>query len=251
MRPIEKKLNAGKRVSVKSLPTIRQILLSFLQHDEKLCETAAEILDNATEDSYLQEILHVEPQWIIECLNTDSLVSGSWGLKHFVLDRTCFIYHSPLFGCGDENEALPILAKWEVSKGRRVARQKFLSAYQLCWQDYGLPPFMGQWAHDPMNVLAAAIKTILDATPKEWSAVRERIHERLASDPELLDNLSRKVAKKIQSDSEIIHALVTHFLSFRDVKNFNNHFKENEQEQIIETYVTLLGIPYSRCREQL
>jgi hypothetical protein len=136
--------------------SVQSSLLSVLDNDQ-LREAAEEVLESESLEDVFSPFLSKtpflaeNPNWIVECLVTDSMVSGSWGLKAFVLGERGYIYTEPDWGTGDPSEDLPILAAWDPVGVRLAFRTSFLYTYKKYWNRIGLPPSMGQWAVGPIR----------------------------------------------------------------------------------------------------
>ena len=156
--------------------SIRSALVEVLQTEDRQDE-ANGILEESSLCDVFRPFLEKEPDWEVVCSVTDSMVSGSWGLRSFLIGDRGYLYYEPVWGVGDdEGECLPIAAAWEPVKDAQAFRVCFLLAYERNWQDFCLPPMMGQWAIGPRDVMPEAVMNALRSDP-DWSAVVERLRK--------------------------------------------------------------------------
>ena len=98
-----------RKISPDSLPSVREALINVFGDDELRAEAEA-VLEGENPEAVLAPFLKAEPEWLVRCSTTDSMVSGVWGLKGFVLGSCGYLYFHPDFGVGDESgECLPIV----------------------------------------------------------------------------------------------------------------------------------------------
>jgi len=156
--------------------SIRSALVEVLQTEDRQDE-ANGILEESSLCDVLRPFLKKEPEWEVVCSVTDSMVSGSWGLRSFIIGDRGYLYYEPVWGVGDDvGECLPIVAAWDPVKDAQAFRVCFLNAYERNWQDFCLPPMMGQWAGGPRDIMLEAVMNALRSDP-DWSAVVERLRK--------------------------------------------------------------------------
>jgi hypothetical protein len=191
---------AGRKASRRvSLPrsSIKAALLGVLNDKDQ--QIAEELLHCEHLEDLLGRFLKKDPWWVIRCEVTNSMVSSRWGLKAFVLKDRGYIYYLPDDDCTEEASTLPILEAWDPVKDKVAYRSAVLMAYINHWQEALLPPYRGQWASGPFDVMLEAVSKILRRCPDDWSVVlnrldRVRVHDRKNSS---LERLTRKTSLKM------------------------------------------------------
>lgn len=178
---LRRKPDSAKTSSAVLLPksrlSIKSVLLGVL-HDKGQRATAEEIFFCSTLEELLGRFLKKDPWWVILCEVTDSMLgSNVWGLKAFVLKDRGYIYHEPGDHCTDESARRPILAAWEQFKDERAYKSAVLIAYRKHWKDAILPPYFGQWASGPFDVMLQAVSEILTRRPDHWPVVLKRLRD--------------------------------------------------------------------------
>jgi hypothetical protein len=192
------------------LPSVREALINVFGDDE-LRADAETVLEGENPEAVLAPFLKAEPEWLVRCSTTDSMVSGIWGLKGFVLGSRGYLYFHPDFGIGDESECLPIVGVWEVSEDRSARLACWKDAYTTYCKDFALPPFMGQWAHGPSDFLRDAIGEILEQTPRLWLDVLNRLRQDTGDDTD--GSLLRSLADKVSSETGMVESTVAGVLT--------------------------------------
>jgi hypothetical protein len=163
-------LRIGENLSIKS------VLLDVFD-TEKLREQAREILNESDPLEILRPFMAEEPRWVVRCSVKDSRVSGVWGLKSFTMGKRGYLYHVPDYGSDSPYEDLPILSAWEPIEDVEAFRCCFLDIYTKGWDDFDLPPYMGQWARGPFPLMLDAICAILRKRCSAWSGILDALYE--------------------------------------------------------------------------
>lgn len=114
---------------------------------------------------------------VVQCEAISHMASGSWGLGQFISGDRGYFYRQAEFGIGDdEGEAIPILSAWAPASDPQVYEAAFLKTYVKHW-GCGLPPFLGEWADGPPELMTKAIATVLAQEPNNWTAVLGKLKE--------------------------------------------------------------------------
>jgi hypothetical protein len=233
------------KIAVESLPSIKQVLIDLLKGDGARRNEAEELLENGGDiEEILNPFLEEQPKWVVRCSVTDSMMSDSWGLKTFYLGSQGFLYYMPVLGVGDDNECLPIIGTWERSNEKGAAFGSLFAAYKDYWQDFALPPAMGQWAQGPVPFLVAAIGAILEENPDSWSDVLDRLRADLSKDSEegdLLTFLTERVAKVTERENLLVATVLENFLNGRKESPQKFTFRDVEAPVLIAAFVSLIG----------
>lgn len=69
----------------------------MLQTEDRQDE-ANGILEESSLCDVFRPFLEKEPEWDVVCSVTDSMVSGSWGLKSFIIGDRGYLYYEPVLG---------------------------------------------------------------------------------------------------------------------------------------------------------
>lgn len=230
-----------RKIDADSLPSVREALINVFQDNETLRNDAAQGLVDQNPEAILAWFLDAEPQWIVRCSVTDSMMSGIWGLKYFVLGARGYAYYHPDFGIGDSGECLPIIATWEASDDMTAARTSVVAAYGLYWADFALPPFMGQWAKGSVDLLSEAVGTVLRARSSRWSTVLQRLRRDIKEDRRLLDSLAVRVAEITKQDAREAFAILKHFLTGPRVNVRKLNLTGKEFRALVVAFVEIIG----------
>ena len=156
--------------------------------------TAKEILGGTPADEIFTQFLDETPKWVVRCEVTDSMVSGTWGLKMFSLGVRSYLYYEP--DPGLEGSTAAIIGAWEPTSCVQAFNLCLLKVYTSKWENFCLPPAMGQWATGPRDVMLDALCTILKKNPKAWSGILTRIEyeKRRPSFVQVLEATSKHTA---------------------------------------------------------
>jgi hypothetical protein len=144
--------------------SIRETLLDVL-NDKGQRTKAEELLESEDLEQLFSRFLKKDAWWVIRCDVTDSMVSSRWGLRAFVLNDRGYIYYLPDDECTEEAATLPIFAAWEPVKDKTAYSSSVLMAYINNWEEALLPPYEGQWASGPFDVMLEAVNKYSDGAP--------------------------------------------------------------------------------------
>jgi hypothetical protein len=214
--------------------SIRSALLEVLQTEDRQDE-ANGILEESSLCDVFRPFLEKEPEWDVVCSVTDSMVSGSWGLKSFIIGDRGYLYYEPVWGVGDDKgECLPIIAAWEPVKDAQAFRVCFLLAYERNWQDFCLPPMMGQWASGPRDIMLEAITNALRLAP-DWSAVVERL--RKDKNSQSFEEIALAVVEETGEPAESVSRILRPYYELNEAaQNQRPLFIDGEGEEIACTF---------------
>jgi hypothetical protein len=149
------------------------------------------------------------PKWVVKCSVSSSMVSGVWGLSLFRLNHRGYLYHQPDWGVGYD-ESLRIVAAWEPVADREAWRTCFLAAYAREWTQIGLPPYLGEWADGPGDLMVDAVTCALESHPSFWEGVADTLREGRGNglpDDEQLQMVADQFAVPIQELGHVTTAL--------------------------------------------
>ena len=233
-----------RKIDPDSLPSIREALIKVFGEDEALQSEAEETLEGVNPEGVLVPFLGAEPRWVVRCSVTDSMTSRTWGLKCFVLGSRGYFYYHPDFGIGDESECLPIVGKWEPANDRSAGLASLKDAYITYWENFALPPFMGQWARGPSDFLADAVGAILQQTPSLWFDVLDRLHRDTEKDIKggLLGFLVEQVSSQTKVEESAVSGILTTFLIGRETSVTKPSLSELESRVLVAAFVTRIGM---------
>jgi hypothetical protein len=229
-----------RRISLDSLPSIRDALLNVFGDNEELRHEAESAIEGEDPETVLAPFLKTETKWVVRCSTTDSMVSGVWGLKGFILGSRGYLYFHPEFGIGDESECLPIVGVWEVSEDRSACLACWKDAYTTYCKDFALPPFMGQWAQGPSDFLRDAIGAILKRTPRLWLDVLNRLRHDSAEDGKdgsLIRSLAEKVSSETALEESTVSGVLTTFLTASKRPSIKLDFGDLESQVLVAAFV--------------
>ena len=242
---LEAKHKAKLKIASESLPSIRQVLIDLLRGDRALLNEAEEVLEDGGDlEEILNPFLEEQPKWVVRCSATDSMMSSFWGIKNFNLGSREFLYYIPVLGVGDDNECLPIIGTWERSNDKGAAFRSLFAAYKDYWQDFALPPAMGQWAKGPVPFLVAAIGTILEENPDSWSDVLDRLRADVSEDSGMGDHLTfliEQVAKATEKENLLVATILEDFFNGRKESPPNSTFGDIEARVLVAAFVLSIG----------
>lgn len=234
-----------RKIALDSLPSIRETLISVFGNDEALQGEAEQTLESMNPEEILIPFLSAEPKWVIRCSVTDSLVSGIWGLKYFVLGSRGYLYYHPDFGIDDPGECLPIVGTWESSPDKSAALATLKDAYIAYWMDFALPPSMGQWARGPRDFLTDAVGVILQQRASRWSDVLDRLRSDTNEDGTKVD-LVRFLTKQVSFQTKVAESAVsnilTDFFAERHAPARKINLSELESQVLVSAFVTRIGM---------
>ena len=234
-----------RKIDPDSLPNIREALINVFGDNEELRNEAEETIESENPEEVLAPFLMAEPKWIVRCSVTDNMMSGTWGLKWFVLGSRGYFYYHPEFGIGDESECLPVVGVWEPAKDRSAGLATLKDAYINYWEDFALPPFMGQWARGPSDFLADAVGAILQQTPSLWSDVLDRLRRDIEQDDtsgSLVRILVEQVSCLTKVEQSAASGILTTFLGECDTPVRKLSFTELESRVLVAAFVTRIGM---------
>jgi len=172
------------------------------------------------------------------------MMSSFWGIKNFNLGSREFLYYIPVLGVGDDNECLPIIGTWERSNDKGAAFRSLFAAYKDYWQDFALPPAMGQWAKGPVPFLVAAIGTILEENPDSWSDVLDRLRANVSEDSGMGDHLTflvEQVANATEKENLLVATILEKFLNGRKESPPKSTFGDIEARVLVAAFVFSIG----------
>src|SRR5208283_2346826 len=191
-------------------------LLGVFPEDQRA--VAEETLECESLIEVFGQFVNKDLGWVICCEVTDSMVSSRWGLKAFILEGRGYIYYQPDDECTEEAATLPILAAWEPVEDKLACRSAVLTAYTNNWQQALLPPYVGQWAEGPFDVMLEAVSEILAREPDNWPVVLRQLreHEKRNSS---LTKLVDKTSLKLGLHPKEVEGILGPYTSAKPVKN--------------------------------
>lgn len=231
---------SGRVLLPESEVSIKAALLGVLQDEDQRTE-AEEIIQCESLTEVFWQFVTEDLGWVIHCDVTDSMVSGEWGLKAFVLEGRGYIYHQPDADCTEEAATLPILGAWEPVEDRLAYRSSLLKAYTECWQYVGLPPYVGQWAAGPFDVMLEAVNEVLSVQPDSWPAVFRHLRDhdtRKTSLTKLVQKTSLKMVLQPDEVEEILQPYTsTELLKERPAAE---DLSENRKRVLVGAFLCLI-----------
>jgi len=234
-----------RKISPDSLPSIREALVNVFGGNEELRAEAEAAIEDENPETVLAPFLQAEPKWLVRCSVTDSMVSGVWGLKGFILGSRGYLYFHPDFGIGDVSECLPIVGVWEVADDRSARLACWKAAYTTYCKDFALPPFMGQWAQGPSDFLRDAIGAILERTPRLWLDVLNRLRHDTAeddTDSSVFRFLAEKVSSETGMEKSAVSGVLTTFLTGSKRPTSKLNFGDLESKVLVAAFVARIGM---------
>ena len=136
----------------------------FLGH---ILEEAIEGVDAETLAEFADEfgiwglVEQVFPRKRVEvaCAVSSSMVSGTWGMDSIDLEGRGYFIEDP---DSDSVGELPyrLLGAWEPFDDENSYRSSFVETYVRLWQDIGLPPYRGEHARGPIDLMVDAVMRI-------------------------------------------------------------------------------------------
>jgi hypothetical protein len=152
----------------------------------------------------------------VECAVSSSMMSGTWGMDSVALaGRGYFVERPDSETAGDV--PFRLLGAWEPSDDDGEAyRSAFVEAYVASWADIGLPPYHGEHAGGPVDLMLEAVmriggpRAIYDAWGGDvFDSVAPRINsDDLARRTGLPATIIRDVSTELDSGSLDVEALV-------------------------------------------
>jgi len=173
------------------------------------------------------------------------MMGGAWGLKCFVLDSRGYIYYHPDFGIGDECECLPVVGNWEPANDWSAGLDSLKDAYITYWEDFALPPYMGQWANGPSDFLEDAVGAILRQRPSRWPEVLDRLRRDIREDDTeggLVRFLVEQVSSQTKVEESAVSGILTSFLTRRETPVRKPSLSELESLVLVAAFVTRIGM---------
>jgi hypothetical protein len=234
-----------RKISPDSLPSIREALINVFGDNEELRAEAEAVIEGENPETVLAPFLNAETKWLVRCSVTDSMVSGVWGLKGFVLGSRGYLYFHPDFGIGDPSECLPIVGVWEVSEDRSACLASWEDAYTTYCEDFALPPFGGQWAQGPSDFLRDTIGAILRRTPSLWLGVLNRLRQDTAEDDtdgSLIRSLAEKVTSETGMGESAVSGVLRTFLAGSKRRSIKRDFGDLESQILVAAFVARIGM---------
>jgi hypothetical protein len=224
--------------------SIRRVLADVFD-DEALQEEANEILDNNDDPmEILRPFLEEEPRWLVRCSVTDSMVSGVWGLMSFTIGGRGYLYHMPNYGEGSPYEYLPILSAWEPIGDAQAFRASFLDAYTKRWDDFCLPPCMGQWAKGPFRFMLDAVCAVLREDSSAWSNILARLYKddgRTENRKEPWEHVVEETAKRTAISSSVVSDILRAPWKIRPTIMKSPNLAEPESRVLVAAFLVLIG----------
>ncbi|WP_348263246.1 hypothetical protein P8935_01510 [Telmatobacter sp. DSM 110680] len=236
------KRKSKRKIAPESLPSIREALIQVLRDNDALQSEAEEKLEDENPETVLVSFLGAEPEWVIRCSVTDSMVSGVWGFKYFVLGSRGYLYYHPNFGIDDTGECLPIVGTWAPSTDESAALDSLKDAYIAYWMDFALPPLMGQWARGPKDFLATAVGTVLQQRPTLWSDVLDRLHRDIEEDDRLVPFLVEQVSSQTSVEESAVSGILKTFHTGRKIPASKLTLSELESRVFVAAFVARIGM---------
>jgi len=134
---------------------------------EGLSEDARELL--LEEEVTVFDTLFPDATWEVKCAVLDSMASGEWGMKSFQAGGRGYFFSVPDWGAGERPFLL--LGAWSPAPDRETYRRAFVETYVRVWDLIGLPPYVGQLASGPLDLMVQAVMKIGGPTKidEDWS----------------------------------------------------------------------------------
>jgi hypothetical protein len=138
----------------------------------------------------------------VVCAVSSSMVSGKWGMDSASLaGRGYFVEDPDSDTAGDV--PFRLLGGWEPFDNEDAYRSAFVEAYVASWAVIGLPPYHGEHAAGPLDLMVQAIMRI--AGPRAiYDAWEHDVLEATAADLEVDD-----VARRAGAPSSVIRDILT------------------------------------------
>ena len=95
----------------------------------------------------------------VQCAVSSSMVSGVWGMDSIELDGRGYFVECPE---SDTVSDAPfrLLGAWEPLDDELTYRDAFIETYVRFWADIGLPPYHGEHARGPLDLMVEAVMRI-------------------------------------------------------------------------------------------
>jgi hypothetical protein len=234
-----------RKISPDSLPSVREALINVFGDNEELRAEAEAVLEGENPETVLAPFLKAEPEWLVRCSTTDSLVSVIWGLKGFVLGSRGYLFFHPDFGVGEESgECLPIVGVWELAEERSARLACWKDAYTTYCEEFALPPFGEQWAQAPGYFLRDTIGAILKRTPRLWLDVLNRLRQDIAEDDtgSLLRSLAETVFSETGMEESTVSGVLTTFLTGSKRPSIKRDFGDLASRVLVAAFVARIGM---------
>ncbi len=235
---------SGRVLVPRQYASIGSVLLNVLDSEERRSQ-AEESLENESVDEIFRRFLLEPPGWVVFCDVTDSMVSGEWGLKSFEIGGRGYLYHQPDYGIGDD-ESLRIVGAWEPAEDAQAFRVCFLKTYARTWDQFCLPPAMGQWASGPPDLILDAVCAVLHEHAESWSVIHEtlRKYERRRLS---LETLVKGAMQRTGMPWEVVSRILRPYSNVDGVEAVFHPESLTEQESRILVAAFLEAIDGSPC----
>jgi hypothetical protein len=152
--------------------SIGQALVALVSNKAGRKARATEQLEDHGDMDVFERYLDRPAKWVVKCSVSDSMVSGTWGLVLFHWARRGYLYYQP-----DSVSGLRIVAAWEPVNDPEAWKACFLAAYAREWGESGLPPYLGQWADGPDDLMVEAVVRVLADSNGSWTQVSDTVEE--------------------------------------------------------------------------
>lgn len=156
-------------VIIQSLPEVDE------EDDEAQDALSDELMEEGAPEA-LARLRGAEPEWVVKCFNPSSMVSGVWGLRSFRFGGGGYMFNEPDSDFVAE-QGHPLHGAWEPVDSRPAFDACFLETYQRTWNIIGLPPWMGETASGPRELMLEAVDRVVEATPQAWESALEALSD--------------------------------------------------------------------------
>lgn len=127
----------------------------------------------------------------VSCEVYSSMTSGSWGLSSCVIGPRGYFVETPDPDTREEG-MYRLLGGWEPARSRPTYEAAWVETYVAWWSEIGLPPFRGEVAHGPEELMLRALARILGDDDAHWAREVEYV---LRDSPEARGHAVRAAAE--------------------------------------------------------
>lgn len=175
---------------------------------------------------------HLQETTILNCGNSDSMVSSEWGVRIFTLGERGYLYPCSDWSDFGPPDAISIYC-WAPADDAAAFEEAFLRFYGAEWDQVGLPPFQGGsvrwWAPVTSRMMVRALAPLLAVA---WDDVAEVLLTKLAR---VLHYRSvEQLAEIVGIDPRSAHSLIDalHAPEFPDTSWIWNLEEEGKQQEL-------------------
>lgn len=145
-------------------PFLEQVILEELTEEEQEA-----LLWDMDRTEAVEAVLGPEPmRRELTCEVYDSMTSCPWGFESFVLGPRGYFVEVPDYDLATDG-LYRILGAWEPARSRATYEAAWVETYVTWWDRIGLPPFRGQAAYGPEELMLRALERILGDDDADWA----------------------------------------------------------------------------------